>query len=283
MPLESGTIAGAMTLDLIDRTDRLGEQEVLPHLAIIEGIGHTSLSGEVNAYVQGKQKVAMGVGVETGHVRVPTVELEEWIAMMNDQPYTDAIIVEEPLPGCSRAETAVILGMLDDNKAVDNQGPNRLWGMGATSEATVTLLDWHGHTGEGRHVLIVGDGKVGGPLANVYNSPERKVKDLSVVNIHNREKLPALALAADMVIVATGSPNTLTPDMVRKEHVIVGVGARDIHPDVRALTHTPFWVTPAKGGVGPLTIRTLLGRVVDLAEGKPPRHPFATQLAESMQ
>jgi methylenetetrahydrofolate dehydrogenase (NADP+) / methenyltetrahydrofolate cyclohydrolase len=262
----------AMDAELVARTTVLPR---MPHLVMLEGIGTSHLAHEVNTYVAGKQSLAESLGMVATHMPVSPDEMPWWIGHLNDDDDVNALIVEHPIPGLDREEEQAILDCLDGRKAVDNQGIAAEWGMPATSESVVRLLDYHGHTGKDTHVLIVGSmGRVAGPLADVYANPDRGVAELSLVDKHNKDKLPKLARAAGMVIVATGMPDTLTPDIVHDGQVIAVVGARDAHPDVRTITDRDFSLTPKKGGVGLLTQRVLLSRVVDLAEGGNPQPPF---------
>lgn len=277
--LESGVIVQTMTDELIGRTSVLPDA---PHLVVLEGYdGHSALADgqaeEVNAYVNAKLKIAQGVGVVANHVWVPTHELPDHIDESNEDFWVDAMILEVPVPGFEREETIALAASMDPAKAADNQGAEPVWGMDATSEATVSLLDYHGRTGAGETVLVVGaKGRVGSQVAAEY---ERRgnVGDLLKADVHNKEDLSKYAAAAGIIVLATGDRHHFIPDFVRPGQAIVSVGAHDVHPHVRDPNNFDFdfSLTPLKGGVGPLTTRRLLRRVVHLAEGGRPFHPFS--------
>ncbi|HSW66225.1 MAG TPA: tetrahydrofolate dehydrogenase/cyclohydrolase catalytic domain-containing protein [Bacillota bacterium] len=285
--LESAAIVHTMTADLRSRTHALAREFVVPHLVIVEGVDamrvlDTGSASEVNTYVHRKIEAATGVGIVATHVPVPTSELLDRIEWFNDDPDVTGMILEIPIPGLEGEEADAVAMAMNANKAVDNQGAEQVWGMGATPEATIRLLDTNpdrDFSGKGQTVMVVGsEGHVGAQVVEEYS--HRAVKDLICID-QGKGDLAKGAAAADIIIAATGVRGIITADMIHNGQAIVSVGANDVHPDARKLTDLDFWLTPKVGGVGPSTTMHLFGRVVMLAEGGEPMHPFRPALTSA--
>lgn len=247
-----------------------------PHLAaVIVGEDGASMT-----YVANKEKSSREVGFTSSVYRMPenTTEqqLLETIEFLNNDPDIDGFIVQLPLP--KHINEQKIINAISPDKDVDGFTPINIGRMvlgeecfvPATPMGICTLLQRYGIETSGKHCVVIGRSNiVGTPVANLLS---RKGFDCTVTMCHSRTKnLADLTRQADILVVAIGKPEFITADMVKPEAVLVDVGIHRVadatkkngyrvigdvkHSEVDALCS---WVTPVPGGVGPLTIVSLL-------------------------
>ncbi len=247
-----------------------------PHLAaVIVGEDGASMT-----YVANKEKSSREVGFTSSVYRMPenTTEqqLLETIEFLNNDPDIDGFIVQLPLP--KHINEQKIINAISPDKDVDGFTPINIGRMvlgeecfvPATPMGICTLLQRYGIETVGKHCVVIGRSNiVGTPVANLLS---RKGFDCTVTMCHSRtQNLADLTRQADILVVAIGKPEFITADMVKPEAVLVDVGIHRVadatkkngyrvigdvkHSEVDALCS---WVTPVPGGVGPLTIVSLL-------------------------
>lgn len=247
-----------------------------PHLAaVIVGEDGASMT-----YVANKEKSSREVGFTSSVYRMPenTTEqqLLETIEFLNNDPDIDGFIVQLPLP--KHINEQKIINAISPDKDVDGFTPINIGRMvlgeecfvPATPMGICTLLQRYGIETTGKHCVVIGRSNiVGTPVANLLS---RKGFDCTVTMCHSRtQNLADLTRQADILVVAIGKPEFITADMVKPEAVLVDVGIHRVadatkkngyrvigdvkHSEVDALCS---WVTPVPGGVGPLTIVSLL-------------------------
>lgn len=247
-----------------------------PHLAaVIVGEDGASMT-----YVANKEKSSREVGFTSSVYRMPenTTEqqLLETIEFLNNDPDIDGFIVQLPLP--KHINEQKIINAISPDKDVDGFTPINIGRMvlgeecfvPATPMGICTLLQRYGIETVGKHCVVIGRSNiVGTPVANLLS---RKGFDCTVTMCHSRtQNLADLTRQADILVVAIGKPEFITADMVKPEAVLVDVGIHRVadatkkngyrvigdvkHSEVNALCS---WVTPVPGGVGPLTIVSLL-------------------------
>jgi len=237
-------------------------RHIFPKLAIIR----TNPAPVVDSYMKLKQEYGQDILVD---VTVHTVAQNEAIALihtLNADPAVHGIIVQLPLP--DPAQTTAILDAVDPAKDVDG-----LHSHPALDAATPTAIMWllAGYNIElrGKNVLVIGQGRlVGAPLTHMLRASG---VDVTVAD-RTTNNLPLLARNADVIISATGVPGLLTADMVKIGAVVVDAGVAtdknglvgDVAEDVRK--RDDLTMTPAKGGVGPLTVCALFDNVIRAAQ-----------------
>ncbi|KWW30809.1 MAG: methylenetetrahydrofolate dehydrogenase (NADP+) / methenyltetrahydrofolate cyclohydrolase [bacterium P3] len=247
-----------------------------PHLAAIL-VGD---DGASQTYVANKEKSSHEVGFTSSVYRyaegTSERQLLETIDFLNHDEEVDGFIVQLPLPG--HIDEQHIINAINPKKDVDGFTPVNLGNMmlgedcfvPATPKGICTLLRHYEIETEGRHCVVIGRSNiVGTPVANLLS---RKGFDCTVTLCHSRtQHLSALTRQADILVVAMGKPEFVTADMVKEGAVVVDVG---IHRVADASRKSGFrllgdvkhdevdercsWVTPVPGGVGPLTIVSLL-------------------------
>ena len=247
-----------------------------PHLAaVIVGTDGASMT-----YVANKEKASHEVGFTSSVYRMSETTTEkqllETIEFLNNDPDIDGFIVQLPLP--KHIDEQRVINAISPDKDVDGFTPVNIGRMvlgeecftPATPMGICTLLRRYGIETAGKHCVVLGRSNiVGTPVANLLS---RKGFDCTVTMCHSQtQNLKALTLQADILVVAIGKAEFVTADMVKEGAVLVDVGIHRVedatkkngyrvigdvkHGEVDAKCS---WVTPVPGGVGPLTIVSLL-------------------------
>ncbi len=237
-------------------------------------------------YVRNKRKACEQAGFASWLHELPEttsqIELLNLIAQLNADPAVHGILVQLPLP--PHLEEAAVVDAVHPLKDVDGFGPESLGLLTAgrprflacTPNGILQLLVRNGIALAGAHVVVVGRSNiVGKPLSLILL---QKGVDATVTVCHSRSPdLPALTRSADVVVVAIGKADFLTADMVRRGSVVVDVGTNrradgtlcgDV--DFTAVRAVASAITPAPGGVGPMTITMLLHNTLLAAQLQKP-------------
>lgn len=247
-----------------------------PHLAaVIVGEDGASMT-----YVANKEKSSHEVGFTSSVYRMSEktteAQLLETIDFLNNDPDIDGFIVQLPLP--KHINEQKVINAISPDKDVDGFTPVNIGRMvlgeecftPATPMGICTLLKRYGIETTGKHCVVLGRSNiVGTPVANLLS---RKGFDCTVTLCHSKtQNLKELCQQADILVVAIGKPEFVTEDMMKEGAVVVDVGIHRI-PDatkkngyriIGDVKHDEVdkhcsWVTPVPGGVGPLTIVSLL-------------------------
>jgi methylenetetrahydrofolate dehydrogenase (NADP+)/methenyltetrahydrofolate cyclohydrolase len=255
--------------------------EVKVEVAELGGLGlATVLVGEDAAsqiYIRRKHEAAQEVGIESSDVRLPEEttqdELLERIAELNGDSSVHGVLVQLPLPG--HIDEAAVISAIDPAKDVDGLHPinaGRLY-LGrptlvpATPVGIMALLAEYDIELAGAKAVVVGRSDiVGKPVAHLLLQ-----QHATVTICHSRTRdLARETLDADVLVVATGRAALVTADMVKAGSSVVDVGMNrtdaglvgDVDP---AAMDVAGYMTPVPGGVGPMTIASLLGNTVRAA------------------
>lgn len=238
--------------------------KIFPKLAIIVTIDHPV----IDVYVKLKQKYGADILIDVDIHRVNQAEVPALLEKLNNDDSVHGIITQLPLEDPS--ETDQIVDMVAPEKDVDALGKAAFYDP-ATPMAIMWLLAGYGVELSGKHILLIGRGKlVGAPLEKMLKNSGHDV----VVADRNTKDLKAEALQADVIITAAGSPAILFPDMVKQGAVVVDAGVAsedgktvgDVAPEL--YQRDDLTITPAKGGVGPLTVCALFDNVIRAARAK---------------
>lgn len=231
---------------------------VQPKLAIVVTIEHPV----INVYMRMKQHYGDDLGVAVDVHRIDQADAPKLIDELNNDPSVHGIIVQLPLADPSKTEE--IVRLVAPEKDVDGLGEKPLFDP-ATPLAILWLLSGYNIELRGKKVLLVGRGKlVGAPLERIL-----KASNVDVWSVDRSvSDLQAETLQADIIITATGSPAILFPDMIKQGAVVVDAGVAgeegktvgDLAPEM--YERDDLTITPAKGGVGPLTVCALFDNVL---------------------
>jgi methylenetetrahydrofolate dehydrogenase (NADP+)/methenyltetrahydrofolate cyclohydrolase len=234
----------------------------IPKLAIVQ----VKDDPVINTYVRLKKKYGtdIGVNVESFHPKQP--ECIALLKRLNDDPGVDGIIVQLPLEDPSQMEE--ILDTVVLSKDVDSLARGSKFDP-ATPMAILWLLAGYNVDLKGKSILIIGNGKlVGMPLSEMLKNSGQNV----TIADKKTSNLEGLALNADIIITATGSPGVLKSNMIKSGAVVIDAGvATDNGKSVGDLDEAVYErndliITPKKGGVGPLTICSLFSNVIKSAQ-----------------
>lgn len=249
-----------------------------PHLAAIL-VGN---DGASVTYVANKEKACHEVGFTSSVYRYPETiteeELLKSIEFLNNDPDVDGYIVQLPLP--KHINEKKVINAISPEKDVDGFTAVNLGRMvlsedcfiPATPMGVVTLLQRSTIETVGKHCVVVGRSNiVGTPMFNLMCRNE-KWANCTVTCCHSRtQDLASFTRQADILIVAIGKPEFITADMVKDGAAVIDVGIHRIPDETRKsgyriigdVKHSEVdakcsYVTPVPGGVGPLTIISLL-------------------------
>jgi methylenetetrahydrofolate dehydrogenase (NADP+) / methenyltetrahydrofolate cyclohydrolase len=258
--------------------DRKAQGKKVPHLAaVIVGNNGASLT-----YVNAKVKACEKVGFESSLITFPDTisekELLEKITDLNTDPNIDGYIVQLPLPQHIN-EHKITLAILPA-KDVDGFHPENLGRMvlnlpcflPATPAGIVELLDRYNVETSGKSCVVVGRSHIVGSPMSILMARNTKVGNCTVTLTHSKTKnLKELCQQADIIIAALGKPEFLTADMVKQGAVVVDVGITRVEDPTKKsgfklLGDVKFdevsakcsYITPVPGGVGPMTIASLM-------------------------
>lgn len=271
-----------------DVNSRLAKGLKRPHLAAIL-VGDNPAS---RAYVGHKVKACARVGFESTLVEKPTSitedELLQTVQELNDNPDVDGFIVQLPLP--DHIDDQRVLEAVLPSKDVDGFHPVNAGRMAldlpcflpATPMGIVSLLDRAGIDTQGKHAVILGRSSiVGTPMALLLRR-NGAPGNCTVTVCHSRtQDLAAHTRRADILVAAIGRAHFVTADMVKEGAVVIDVGINRIPDttkklgsrltgdvDYDAVAPKCSWITPVPGGVGPMTIASLMQNTLQTCQNR---------------
>lgn len=259
-----------------------------PHLAAIL-VGN---DGASQTYVGAKVKACEYVGFDSTLVRLDDDVSEEALLKkveeINENPAIDGLIVQLPLPKHISVEK--VTEKIKPEKDVDGFTPANVGRMAlnwptyvaATPYGIVELLKRYGIETSGKHCVVIGRSHIVGSPMSILMARNGNPGNCTVTLTHSRtQNLKEITKTADILIVAIGKPEFVTGDMVKEGAVVVDVGIHRIEDaskksgfrligDVKfdEVAEKASAITPVPGGVGPMTIASLLHNTLLSAEKK---------------
>ena len=260
----------------------------IPHLAAII-VGH---DGASETYVGHKEKACQQVGFNSTVVRFEDDIAEDTLLRkvdeLNNNTDIDGIIVQLPLP--KHIAEQKVIEAIEPRKDVDGFHPINIGRMviglpsyvSATPAGIVELIKRYNIETSGKDVVVIGRSNIVGKPISILLSQKSESGNATVTLTHSRTKnLKEIVSRADIVIVALGKAEFLTADMVKKGAVIIDVGITRVKSDKtksgwKLLGDVKFdevskkasYITPVPGGVGPMTIVSLLQNTLKSAKGE---------------
>lgn len=249
-----------------------------PHLAAIL-VGH---DGGSETYVANKVKSCKEVGFKSTLIRfeddVTEEELLEAVRKLNKDDDVDGFIVQLPLP--KHISEDKVIETIDYRKDVDGFHPVNVGRMAlglptflsATPSGIMELLTRYKIETEGKHCVILGRSNIVGKPAAMLMMRKSIPGNATVTVCHSRTKnIKEICLQADIIIAAMGVPEFLKEDMVKEGAVVIDVGTTRV-PSTETksgfrlkgdvlfdeVSKKASYITPVPGGVGPMTIVSLL-------------------------
>ncbi len=259
-------------------SDLLAKGQRAPKLGIVI-VGHNPAS---ETYVSNKIKACAQVGIEVEKIALEdSITEQELLAVvdkLNHSTDLDGFIVQLPLP--SHISESAITSAIDYRKDVDGLTPENVGRaakglpciVSATPRGIRELLARYNIPTEGKHIVVIGRSNiVGKPMATLLmQKHERGNATVTLCHSHTTN-LQQICLTADIIIVAVGHPALLTAEMVSQGATVIDVGITRVEDpadpkgyrlagdvDFDAVAPKCAYITPVPGGVGPMTIVSLL-------------------------
>ena len=282
--IDGKATAASVRADVAAKVAALKERGIHACLAVIlVGENPASVS-----YVTGKQKALAEVGMKDRSMHLPEstseAELLQLIAQLNADPSVHGILVQLPLPKHIN-EDKVIMAIAPE-KDVDGFHPvsvgNMMIGrpgfLPCTPHGIIVLLQRAGIETSGKHAVVIGRSNIVGKPVSILLA--RKDVNCTVTMCHTGTKnMAEITRQADILVVASGRPHTLTADMVKEGAVVIDVGVNRIPDsskksgfrlvgdcDFDDIKEIASYITPVPGGVGPMTIAMLMQNTLEAAE-----------------
>ena len=249
-----------------------------PHLAAIL-IGDNPAS---RTYINAKVKACNEIGFDSTVINFPSsIEQKELLMKINEincNDDIDGLIVQLPLP--DHLDEDVVTHNISYKKDVDGFHPVNIGRMvlglpcflPATPFGIVSLLKEYNIDTTGKKCLVIGRSHIVGTPISILMSRNNSFGNSTVTLAHSKTKnLKSLTLQSDIIIVALGKAHFLTNDMVKKSSIIIDVGIHRVPSSVtksgyKLIGDVDFdkvkdkvaYISPVPGGVGPMTIASLL-------------------------
>ncbi len=249
-----------------------------PHLAAVL-VGH---DGGSETYVANKVRACDEVGFKSTLIRyeedVTEKELLACVELLNKDADVDGFIVQLPLPGHISEDK--ITEAIDYRKDVDGFHPVNVGRLSlgmpcflsATPAGIIELLRRYNIETKGKHCVVLGRSNIVGKPVSMLMMQKATPGDCTVTVCHSRTRnIKEICLQADILIAALGVPEFLRGDMVKEGSVVIDVGTTRVPSDktksgfkltgdvaFNEVAPKCSWITPVPGGVGPMTIVSLL-------------------------
>lgn len=273
--LDGKATANDLLEDVTNKISKLKAKGIVPGLAVIL-VGDNPAS---QVYVRNKRKKAEKLGINFVLKELPKDSTQEEVLQLVEQFNHDekinGILVQSPLP--KQIDEEKVIRMIDSKKDVDGLHPQNLgllfgnikqyYPVACTPKGVITLLNKYQINVDGKNVVIVGRSKlVGKPLLALLNNLNATVT-LAHSHTHNLEEITK---KADILIATVGKIGVITDNMVKPGAVVIDVGINrnsdgklvgDVADNVKEVAS---YITPVPGGVGPMTVATLMEQVVEL-------------------
>jgi len=278
MKIDGREVANGILDELKKRVQKLREKGIIPHLAIIL-VGD---SPESKSYVEQKELKGNNIGAKiTVHKYPKSITEKDLVKRLNDLNHlinVHGIIVQRPLP--SHIRNGTVNNSIDPKKDVDAFTNNSPYNppiaeavlkllehiYSSNKEVHASFIDWL----NSQNIVILGKGETGGqPIIRTFKNlginfqvVDSKTPNSSFI-IHN----------SDIVISAVGKPNTIKPENIKRDAVLISVGLSKgedgkLRGDYsgKEVKEIASFYTPTPGGVGPVNVAMLLKNLVEAAE-----------------
>ena len=280
--LDGKALAQNIEKEIQKEVESLSQKGITPGLAVML-VGSDPAS---QSYVNMKAKACKRTGIYSiTHEMPENIQQEsllQTISMLNQNPNIDGILVQLPLP--KHIDTTAVLEAIAPHKDVDGFHPFNMGRVFAHLESflpappmgVLTLLKHYKIPLQGKNVVIVGASNiVGKPLGALFLNENATI---TLCHIYTQD-LAKHTKEADILCVAVGKPNLITKDMVKEGAIVVDIGISRLQ-DGRIVGDVDFenvaplcsFITPVPGGVGPMTIASLLQNTLKAAKMRAQKH-----------
>lgn len=276
--IDGKALAKKVNQETASMVEELHSKEIDPCLAVIL-VGDDQAS---HRYVRSKHKKAQQLGIKSIVKELPKETTEKELLNIlneyNNSEEIDAILIQSPLP--KHINEKFVMSQINPDKDVDgfqviNSGKLFLndqsnYPVACTPKGVMTMFDEYNIELKGKKAVVIGRSTiVGRPMAALLINAGAEVLVLN----HYVDNMKEYTGDADIVVSATGKLHTLTADDVKEGVVVIDVGQNvdennklvgDV--DYDSIKEKASYITPVPGGVGPMTIATLMRQTVELAK-----------------
>jgi methylenetetrahydrofolate dehydrogenase (NADP+)/methenyltetrahydrofolate cyclohydrolase len=275
--LDGKKIAQELRAEIKQRVDRrLASGKRPPGLAVLK-VGNEAAS---EVYVRNKREACAEAGFISFDYDLPLDTSQEkllsHIDQLNTDPNVDGILVQLPLP--KHIDQTIVIERISPTKDVDGFHPYNIGRLAqriprlrpCTPYGVMRLLQTIGEALPGKEAVVVGASNiVGRPM-----SLELLLAGCTVTTCHRyTQNLPGHVARADVLVVAVGKPGMVKGGWIKPGAIVIDVGINRL-PDGKLVGDVEFetakqragWITPVPGGVGPMTVATLLLNTLEAAE-----------------
>lgn len=287
--LDGKATAAAIKAEIAQEVEQMvAEGKKRPHLAAIL-VGH---DGGSETYVASKVKACGECGFKSTLIRfeddVDEQTLLDAVEKLNNDPDVDGFIVQLPLP--KHISEQKIIEAIDYRKDVDGFHPINVGRMSiglpcfrsATPAGIMMLLERYGVETSGANCVVLGRSNiVGKPVATLMMQKAAPGNATVTVCHRDTRNLKEICRQADIIIAAMGRPESVTADMVKEGATVIDVGTTRVPDDSRKsgfrlcgdvkfdeVAPKCAFITPVPGGVGPMTIVSLMRNTLLAAKGE---------------
>ncbi len=274
--IDGKIISAAVKQSVADEVARLKEENISVCLAVII-VGEDPAS---KVYVANKEKACELIGIKSLKYALPeqttNEELLELIEKLNNDETVNGILCQLPLP--RHLDEKAVIEAISPIKDVDAFHPVNVGKimtgdydfLPCTPAGIMEMLDYEGISIEGKNCVVIGRSNiVGKPMSMLLLH-----KNGTVTICHSRTRnLNKVCREADILVAAVGRANFVTADMIKKDAVVIDVGINRLENgklcgDVNFEEALPIasYITPVPGGVGPMTIATLMKNTLTAAK-----------------
>lgn len=278
--LDGLALARKIRTDLKERVGALRAKGIVPRIeAIVASQDPASL-----AYVGMKRKWAELCDMESGEwatgPATTQAELLDRIAQLNADPRVHGVLIQHPLPKHLDEDAALsALGADKDVDGITSASLGRLTAglpgfRCATPLGMMKLLDHYGIECSGKHAVVIGRSVIlGKPAALMLLE-----KNATVTIAHSRTvDLPSLVRQADIVVAAVGRPEMVKGDWLKHGCIVLDAGYNKVEGrdkdvgdcEFSSCSEVASWITPVPGGVGPMTVASLLWNTIEASSASP--------------
>ncbi|WP_062104393.1 bifunctional 5,10-methylenetetrahydrofolate dehydrogenase/5,10-methenyltetrahydrofolate cyclohydrolase [Bacillus niameyensis] len=270
--LDGKVVAQKIKENLAEKIVSLKENGIVPCLATVL-VGNNSSS---KTYVRMKGNACEKIGMKSIRIHLPeetkTTDLIQTINELNNDPAVHGILLQHPVP--SHIDERLAFEAIDVKKDVDGvtsagYGQTAL-GFGkypsCTPAAIIKILKFYQIPIEGKHAVVIGRSPIlGKPVSALLLN-----ENATITTCHSKTlNLPSILKQADIVVAAVGKPKFILGDWLKKGAIILDAGYNEGNIgdiDYDSCYEVASAITPVPGGVGPVTIATLLQHTVESAE-----------------
>jgi len=287
--IDGKALATKMKIKIKDEVDTMKSSGMkVPHLAAVL-VGDNPGS---QSYVRNKVRYCDDVGFESTLIKkdssITEGELLAIVQDLNEDPSVDGFIIQLPLPDHIDADKVNLA--IDPKKDVDGFHPMNFGRMTlglpaylpATPQGILVMLEEYGIETSGKKCVVVGRSNIVGMPMSILMAQKRSTGNCTVTIVHSRTQNATEEIkAADIVIAAIGRANYITADMIKEGAVVIDVGINRVDDDTRkrgyrlvgdvdfdAVSQKASYITPVPGGVGPMTVTSLIMNTIIAAKGE---------------